>query len=120
MSMVVIQPYILVSKLKRTKTKFLRCTGFLNSIKTHKARFIADRSNAMLLLWIIFIIYVSCLSLLFCLVCSLQPCDYLLGKGRPIGSLVYYVSLCLIPFSYCVKGQVWYLILTVTAALHVA
>ena len=34
MSMVVIQPYILVSKLKKTKTRFLRCTGYLNSIKT--------------------------------------------------------------------------------------
>ena len=34
MGMVVIQPYILVSKLKIIKTKFLRCTGYLNSIKT--------------------------------------------------------------------------------------
>ena len=32
MGMVVIQPYILVSKLKKIKTKFLRCTGYLNSI----------------------------------------------------------------------------------------
>ena len=34
MGMVVILPYILVSKLKKIKTKFLRCTGYLNSIKT--------------------------------------------------------------------------------------
>ena len=33
MDMVVIQPYILVSKLKKIKTKFIRCTGYLNSIK---------------------------------------------------------------------------------------
>ena len=33
MGMVVIQPYILVSKLKKIMTKFLRCTGYLNSIK---------------------------------------------------------------------------------------
>ena len=34
MGMVVMQPYILVSKLKKTKTKFLRCTGYqLVSIK---------------------------------------------------------------------------------------
>ena len=33
MGMVVIQPYILVSKLKKIKTKFVRCTGYLNSIK---------------------------------------------------------------------------------------
>ena len=35
--------YILVSKLKKIKTKFLRCTGYLNSIKKpYKARFIAN------------------------------------------------------------------------------
>ena len=33
MVMVVIQPYILVSKLKKIKKMFLRCTGNLNSIK---------------------------------------------------------------------------------------
>ena len=45
--MVVIQPYILVSKLKKTKTEFLRCTGYLNSIKTYKAIFIANSSSCM-------------------------------------------------------------------------
>ena len=33
MGMVVIQPYILVSKLKKTKTKIQRCTSYLNSIQ---------------------------------------------------------------------------------------
>ena len=33
MGMVVIQPYTFVSKLKKTNTKFLRCIGYLNSIK---------------------------------------------------------------------------------------
>ena len=32
MGMVVIQPYISVSKIKKIKTKFLHCTGDLNSI----------------------------------------------------------------------------------------
>ena len=45
MSMVVIQPYMLVSKLKKIKTKLLRCTGYLNSIKTYKAIFIANSSS---------------------------------------------------------------------------
>ena len=36
MGMVFIQPYILVSKLRKNKTKFLPCTGYLNSIKTFK------------------------------------------------------------------------------------
>ena len=46
MGMVVIQPYISVSKLKKIKTKFLRCTGYLNSIKNPiEARFIANSSS---------------------------------------------------------------------------
>ena len=36
MGMVVIQPYISVSELKKIKTKFLRGTGYLNSIKPIK------------------------------------------------------------------------------------
>ena len=47
MGMVVIQPYISVSKPKKIKTKFLRCTGYLNSIteKPYKTRFIANSSS---------------------------------------------------------------------------
>ena len=45
MGIVVIQSYILVSNLKKIKTKFLRCTGYLNSIKTYKARFFANSSS---------------------------------------------------------------------------
>ena len=45
MGMFIILSYILVSKLKKTKTKFLRCTGYLNSIKTYKARRIANSSS---------------------------------------------------------------------------
>ena len=47
MGIVVIQPYILVSKLKKTKTKSLRCTGYLNVIKTYKARLSAHSSSCM-------------------------------------------------------------------------
>ena len=50
------------------------------------------RSKAILLLWILFAICVSCLSC--CLVCSLQPCGHLLGKGLPLGSFVCDVFLC--------------------------
>ena len=45
MCMVVKQPCILVSKLKITKTRFLRNTGYLNSIKIYKARFITNSSS---------------------------------------------------------------------------
>ena len=56
--------------------------------------FFADGSKALFLMLIPFVIYVSCLSLLCCLVCYLQPCDPLLGKGRPLGSSVCCASLC--------------------------
>ena len=39
------QWWTMVSKLKKIKTKFLRCTGYLNSIKPYKARFIANSSS---------------------------------------------------------------------------
>ena len=46
MGLVVIQPCILVSKLKEIKTKFLRCTGDLHSIKkTYKAGFFANSNS---------------------------------------------------------------------------
>ena len=47
MDMVVIQPYILLSKLKKTKTKFLRCTGYLNSIKNYRQDLFANSSSCM-------------------------------------------------------------------------
>ena len=63
--------------------------------------FFADCSRAVLLLWIVFVIYASCLILLCCLVCSLQPCGLLFlaalcspawwgkgGSGGPLGSFV--------------------------------
>ena len=40
--------------------------------------FLTDRSKALLLLMILFVICVSCLSLSYCLACSLQPYA---GKG---------------------------------------
>ena len=50
------------------------------------------------------------LSLLCCIVYSLQPCDHLLEKDWPLGSLVCCVSLVFVTFPYGVPGQVRYLI----------
>ena len=66
----------------------------------------SDRSKAVLLLSILFVIYASRLSFLFCFVCSLQPCDHILGEGSPLGSHVYEVSLCFCHFPIGVSGQV--------------
>ena len=57
-----------------------------------------ERSKTVLLLWISFVIYVSGLSLLYCVVSSLQPFDRLLEKGWPLGSLVCDVYLCFCDF----------------------
>ena len=79
------------------------------------SNFLTGRCKVVLLLWILFLICVSCLSLSvsYCLVCSLQPCDHLLGKGWPLGFLVYDVFLCFVTLPYGVLGQVWYLILSI-------
>ena len=50
------------------------------------------------------VICVSCLSVIYCPVCSLQPCGHLLGKGWPLGCLVYYVSCVFVTFPYGVLG----------------
>ena len=88
--------------------------GTLNMFKTF--RYFTDRFMAVLLLWIFFAIYVSRLSLLYmyCLVCSLQLCDHLLGKGWSFGSLVCNVSMCFVCFPYDVLGQLWYLIVSIS------
>ena len=53
---------------------------------------------------LVYVICVSCMSC--CLVCSLQPCGHLLGKGS---------SCAFVTFPYDVLGQVWYLIGSIPA-----
>ena len=61
----------------------IRNSGDVGTVKHVKpsSNFLSDCSKAGLLLWIIFVIFVSCFSLSYCLVSSLQPCGHLLGKG---------------------------------------
>ena len=56
-------------------------------------------SKAVLLLWIIYVIYVLCSSCFR--VCALLPCGHLLGKGWPLGSCLW----CLIVF---LSFPIWY------------
>ena len=53
-----------------------------------------------------FVIYISRLSSLYCLVCSLQHCDHLLGKGLPLRSLVHNVFLCFAISIWCLESGV--------------
>ena len=59
-------------------------------------KYFPGHSKAMLHLWMLLVIYFSCPSC--CLICSLQHCGYMLGKGWPLGSLVCDVFLCLCHF----------------------
>ena len=60
------------------------------------SEYFTDRSMAMLLLWIVFVIHASCWCVLCCRVCSLHPCGHLLGKGWPLGCSVCCVFLCFV------------------------
>ena len=73
---------------------FLDFKIFKVNFKPSGKTFFTDFSKVGLLLWIVFVIYSSCLSC--CLVCSLQPWGYLLGKSWYHGCLV-----CDVFFCYC-------------------
>ena len=81
------------------------------------SNFLTDRFKVVLLLWIPFVICVSCLTLSYCLVCSLQHCGYLLGKGWSLGSLVFGVFLCFVTFLDGYMGHVRYLIVSIPVLL---
>ena len=65
---------------------------------------LTDRSKAVLLLWILFVICVSCLSVIL-------SCLFLAGWERTdLLALLYVMFSCIfVTFPYGVLGQVWYL-----------
>ena len=69
-----------------------------------------DRSKAVFTLWIDFCYYISCLYLLCYLVCSLQPCDHLLGMDLTLGLLSVMFPCVFVTFPYGVPGSVVVLI----------
>ena len=58
-----------------------------------------------------FVIYVSPESLLYYLVCSLQPCGYLLEKGFALLCVMF--PCVFVTFPYGGLGQVWFLIVSI-------
>ena len=76
------------------------------------SHYYTDRSKVVLLLWVIFVIYVLCMSCF--LVCSMQHCGHLLGKGWPLGFLVCSVLLCFVTFPCGIVGLVWCLIVSIS------
>ena len=51
------------------------------------------------------------MSLLYHLVCSLQPCDHLLGKADFLALLCVMFPCGFVTFPYLVSGQMWYNVL---------
>ena len=82
--------------------------GTVKHVKA-SSNFLTDRSKAVLVLWIMFVICVSCL---LYRVCSLHPCRHLMGKRWPLRSLVIFFCVFFI-FPYGVLDQVWYVIVSI-------
>ena len=54
---------------------------------------------------LLILVFILCLSLPFCLICVLQPCGHLLGKGWPLGPPVCDVFLCICHFPVWCSGS---------------
>ena len=65
-------------------------------------------------LWILFVIYVSPLSLSCLLVCSLLPCDHLLGNNDLFSPLCVMFTFVFVTFPYGFLGQAWYFIVSIS------
>ena len=66
------------------------------------SNFLTDRFRLVLLLWILFVICFSCLPLSYCIACSLQPCDHLLGRADLL-ALWYVMFSCVLSLSHMVS-----------------
>ena len=90
-------------KQMRTKHLLLVVTQISNAIKVRLVPsnmfkpfsiFLTYCSKTVFLLWILYLLFVFCVCLSYCLFCTLQPCSHLLGKCWTLCSRVYEVLLC--------------------------
>ena len=72
-----------------------------------------NRIQRALLLWILFLTYVSRLSLLYCLVGYLKPCDTCWERVDSLALLCVMILCVFVTFLYGVLSQVWYLIVSI-------
>ena len=73
-----------------------RETGFNPPVK-----YFADRSGALLLLWIFYVLVLSCVCYVFVHVCLCVLCGHLLGKGWPLGSRLWCLTVSLSLSHWC-------------------
>ena len=69
------------------------------------------QGGTVLLLWIFYVLVLSCVCYVFVCVCLYVLCGHLLGKGWPIGSRLWCLWVCHFPIG--ILGQVWYLIVSI-------
>ena len=58
-------------------------------------KYLTDRSKAVLLLWIFYVFVLSCVCYVFVRVCLYMLCGHLLGKGWPLGSRLWCLTVSL-------------------------
>ena len=66
--------------------------------------YFTDRSKAVLLLGIFYVFFLSCVCYAFVRVCLYVPCGHLLGKGWPLGSRLWCLTVSL-PFPHWYSGS---------------
>ena len=64
-------------------------------------KYFTDRSKAVLLLWIFYVIVLPCVCYVFVCVCLYVLCGHLLGKGWPLGSRLWCLAVSLSPSNWC-------------------
>ena len=70
-------------------------------------KYFTDRSKAELLLWIFYVFVLSCVCYVFVRVCLYVLCGHLLGKGWPLGSRLWCLTVSLsLSHCYPVSGVV--------------
>ena len=69
-----------------------------------RVKYLTDRSKTVLLLWIFYVFILSCVCYVFLCVCLYVLCGHLLGKGRPLGSHLWCLTMSL-SLSHCYRGS---------------
>ena len=73
----------------------------INTLECIKVHFVALENRIVFLLWIISVIYLSCLPCFF--VCSLQPCGHLLLRRANLLALLCVMFSCVFVSSHMVS-----------------
>ena len=71
------------------------CRLTINGGSGAPVKYFTDRSEVVLLLWIFYVFVLSYVCYVFVRVCLFVLCGHLLGKGRPLGSRLWCLTVSL-------------------------